>query len=119
MDAQAMELVQALLAVEHEVARCAEDAYYGYPCVEDPRDYTPDVEVCTDEEIANWKAACAAWDRGEGRPVPSPHEDLVDGDGRKVGHVTTAPMGMGISTIRDAQWERVRAALDAVKGNLK
>lgn len=107
------EMREALMAVERDVAENAEDTSYGYPCVEDPRDYTPDEESCTEAEIANWKAACAAWERGEGQPVPDPHTDLVDGDGRKVGHVTMAPMGVGTNVHRDPRWERVRAALMA------
>ena len=32
----------------------------------DPRDFKPDEECCSPEEIAAWKAACEEWERGEG-----------------------------------------------------
>src|SRR5690242_256695 len=42
-----------------------EEGYGPFPGG-DPRRFTPDEEVCTPEEIAAHKEACAAWDRGEG-----------------------------------------------------
>ena len=33
---------------------------YGYPCVSDPRDFSPDYECCTKEEIENWERDCLA-----------------------------------------------------------
>ena len=35
---------------------------YGYGCVDNPHDFTPDEECCTAEEISAWKQACADWD---------------------------------------------------------
>lgn len=42
------------------------DVTYGLFPGGDPRDFLPDAEDCTPEEIAAWEAACAEWDRGEG-----------------------------------------------------
>jgi hypothetical protein len=46
----------------------AEQTGYGMAMPEDPSDFSPDAEVCTAEEIARHKAACAAYDRGEALP---------------------------------------------------
>lgn len=58
----------------------------------DPRRFKPDEECCSVEEIANWKAACDAWDGGE-------YQDrgpgcLTLGDGS----VAAAGTGFGIGT---------------------
>lgn len=39
---------------------------YGNFMGGDPRDFVPDEEVCTPEEITAWAAACEEWNRGEG-----------------------------------------------------
>lgn len=41
------------------------EAVYGFPCVENPHDFTPDYESCTPEEIAFWEDAKKRWDAGE------------------------------------------------------
>jgi hypothetical protein len=33
------------------------EAIYGFPCVENPHDFTPDEESCTPAEIAFWEDA--------------------------------------------------------------
>lgn len=44
---------------------------YGYyPGGGDPRDFSPDRELCSPEEIAAWEADCAAWEAGNGQPAP-------------------------------------------------
>ena len=42
------------------------DTLYGLFPGGDPRNFEPDMECCTPEEIANHRLACEAWDRGEG-----------------------------------------------------
>lgn len=42
------------------------DLTYGPFAGGDPRDFVPDEMDCTDEEIANWRAACASWEAGNG-----------------------------------------------------
>lgn len=40
------------------------ESIYGYPPRDmNPHDFDPDPECCLADEIAAWKAACAAWDR--------------------------------------------------------
>jgi hypothetical protein len=108
---------------------------YGYPISPDPRDFHPDEECCTPEEIANWKAACEAWERGDCKPVPPAHIPLSQAsmeeraaaiayfeehtgkpvEGELRGHITKAPMGIGTYTVFDPEAVRVRdAALSAL-----
>jgi hypothetical protein len=39
------------------------EAIYGFPCVENPHDFTPDEESCTPAEIAFWEDAKKAMGR--------------------------------------------------------
>lgn len=41
------------------------EVWYGNFRGGDPRNFKPDLEVCTEEEIARWKAACERWDHGD------------------------------------------------------
>lgn len=77
---------------------------YGYFLGGDPRNFTPDVECCTPEELAAHKAACEAWDRGA-RPDPGgPHQPLFK-DGKEIGHITIAHYGIGTTVMEDRCYE--------------
>lgn len=56
----------------------------------DPRNFTPDEEVNTPEELAAWKAACEAWDRGDGEDTGPQCQTMGDGS-----VVTGTGFGMG------------------------
>ena len=56
----------------------------------DPRNFTPDEEENTPEELAAWKAACEAWDRGEGKDTGPQCQTMGDGS-----VVTGTGYGMG------------------------
>lgn len=43
---------------------------YGYFLGGDPRQFSPDEECCTTEEIARWQALCADWDVGRQAEPP-------------------------------------------------
>ncbi len=45
----------------------------------DPREFVPDGDACTPEEVARWAAACAAWDHGAGAPLPPGCATVGDG----------------------------------------
>lgn len=62
------------------------EAIYGFPCVENPHDFTPDSECCTAEEIAFWEQAKRRWDAGERDVRGARCGPLVDDDGNIVGH---------------------------------
>lgn len=55
-----------------DLYRCPEQQYidgYGGFYGGDPRRFFPDVECCSEEEIANYKAACAAFDDAESKGI--------------------------------------------------
>lgn len=56
----------------------------------DPRNFTPDEEVNTPEELTAWKAACEAWARGEGQDTGPQCQTMGDGS-----VVTGTGYGMG------------------------
>lgn len=74
----------------------AETPGYGYARPENPHDFSPDAECCTEEEIAAHKAACEAFDRGEYDPSADPSS--LSGPGV---HLLRAPWGIGSYTFRD------------------
>jgi hypothetical protein len=65
--------------------------YYGG----DPRKFHPDEECCKPEEIAAWKAACAAWDRGE---TPDPRTGPC-----QPGKPCERPYGIGVTVHDDEE----------------
>jgi hypothetical protein len=78
-----------------------EECIYGFPCVEDPNDFTPDYECCTEQEVANWKAACEAWNRGErGTETVTNKGCFVGQDGDNFVHVTRTSWGIGVNVVK-------------------
>ena len=74
------------------------ECVYGFPCVTNPHDFTPDEESCSPEEIAAHKAACQNWGKPTFRPNKgcfSVHSD----DGQIVTHVTRTSWGIGVNTL--------------------
>jgi hypothetical protein len=70
---------------------------YGYFGGGDPRDFHPDHECCSPEEIKRHKEACEAADKlakDRNLPCPSGWERLPDG---RAAHVTRAPFGIGMT----------------------
>jgi hypothetical protein len=118
-------IIEGALVAARDYLRTAanpEVTYGYYPGGTDPRDFTPDGEVCTPVEIASHKAACEAWERGE-RPDPcGPHGPLPPEmrAAGKEGWTTTAFYGMGTYAYRDEDAEdvldQVEAALAALNG---
>lgn len=73
---------------------------YGYFTGGDPRDFHPDYEDSTPEEIANWKRACEEANRIEAsRNLPCPSGWIVDEKRKLIAHVLNAPFGIGVCTI--------------------
>lgn len=72
---------------------------YGFPCVNDPNDFTPDAESSTPEEQSAHKLACETF----GTPAHQPNKGCfteVDDSGRLVRHVARTSWGLGVSNIR-------------------
>jgi hypothetical protein len=84
----AWERYVADLDEQRELERDEADACacsYGYFLGGDPRQFAPDEECCTPEEIARWQALCAEWDAGrQTEPAPEEHGPWVDPSTRQV-----------------------------------
>lgn len=107
--------------IDFVIARTERDVThqgYGFYRPENPHDFFPDGDCCSEKEIENHRLACEAWDRGEREgPVVAPKgsETLVGENGEWLGHVTRAPWGIGSYTARDPQIESVVAKLKAFR----
>lgn len=107
----------------------SEETGYGFMRPENPHDFRPDTDSCTEAEIAAHKAACNAWDRGEyqradaptvkaGEPLPDGVQSaLVAPDGAAI-HATYAPWGIGSYVMRDEEMLAMAAKLDALADEL-
>lgn len=89
---------------------------YGGFAGGDPRDFVPDEECSTPEERAAHKAACEAWERGEGEPMPPScrWESLPNGTTQ---HSQRNYFGLGTNTYRDSVMTELAAALGAALGD--
>ena len=76
-----------------------EDCVYGFPCVENPHNFSPDGESCTEKEIAAWEEAKRRWDAGERDVRGARCHDLVDDEGNYRGHVSATSWGIGVNII--------------------
>jgi hypothetical protein len=124
-----------ILRLRNALLPHAEDAHYGHPFVDNPNDFHPDPECCSEQEIAAHAAACIAYNRGEPweRPAStapiSPGETTLpegadtgmialDSEGRSLGgRAHVYPWGIGTSTIRDADLCALIEEADALLSN--
>lgn len=84
---------------------------YGFYRPENPHDFHPDPESCSDEEMNNHKAACEAWDRGEFK-APEQSGWVHNEAGEAVAHVLRAPWGIGSYTDFIPEAADLLAAMD-------
>lgn len=71
---------------------------YGFPCVTDPHDFSPDYESCSPAEIEAHRLACANY----GTPTYQPHEGcytVYDELGQTVTHVLRTSWGIGVNLV--------------------
>lgn len=84
------------------------DVVYGFPCVTNPNDFTPDGEACTAAEIEAHAEACRQWDAGTYQRDPGqfcqsfPGGSEPNAEGRMVLHVSRTPWGIGINEV---EWD--------------
>jgi hypothetical protein len=105
------EQVDELRALADDIRIEADTSHYGYFLGGDPREFTPDAEVCTAEEMERHKADCEAWERGEQVDRGGPHELLVK-DERVVGWATVSSYGMGMQALKDEALLKLAQDLD-------
>lgn len=72
---------------------------YGFPCVEDPRDFSPDVESCSPAEIEAHRIACQNYGKASYQPNAGCSVEYDDA-GRMVKHVLRSSWGIGVNLIR-------------------
>lgn len=69
---------------------------YGFPCVEDPRDFDPDRECCSPTEIDAWHLACQRF----GKPDFEPNKGCyAESNGETVKHVLRTSWGIGVNLV--------------------
>lgn len=69
---------------------------YGFFPGGDPRNFSPDQELCRKEEIEAWKEACEQWNREEKVICEGSHRWLVNAEGEVMGTATVSSFGIGI-----------------------
>ncbi|MGB9781411.1 MAG: hypothetical protein ACPLSY_01835 [Moorellaceae bacterium] len=109
-------VLEVLFEVLPWLEEAAEEVHYGSPMCEDPRDFTPDPECCTEKEIAAWKEACRRAEAGEKVEIPH-HIWEKDPDGT-VRHISYNPWGIGTSVIRNPELCALRDKVKALIGQL-
>ena len=71
---------------------------YDYPCVTDPRDFSPDHECSSPEEIERHRLACANYGKPSYEPNKGCFSEHSD-DGQLVMHVARTSWGIGVSLL--------------------
>lgn len=74
-------------------------AHYGYPCVADPNNFTPDRECCSPAEITAWELACKTYGTPEYQPNKGCTTEM-DESGQMVRHILRTSWGIGVNNIR-------------------
>lgn len=77
-----------------------EEFMYGYFPGGDPRDFTPDYELCAKEEIEAWKADVEAAERGDTVVCPPSGQWLFGKDGKAILHILAPRYGIGTYIVR-------------------
>lgn len=68
---------------------------YGFFPGGDPREFTPDSEMCSNSEIQAWKEACDKWNQAERVVIEGSHRWLTDAEGNVIGTATVSGLGIG------------------------
>ena len=101
-----IDIAALLRQVRPFVQECECESGYGYARPDDPNDFHPDAEMCSESEIAAHKAACEAY----GNPGYEPPAGSTFGNGV---HILRAPWGIGSYTFRDPKVTALLAQIDA------
>lgn len=97
---------------------------YGSFLGGDPREFSPDPECCTPEEMERHAADCASWEAGNhvdrgpnhlplGTPTETPPDAIVHYRGGG-GHITVNHYGLGVTTYQDPTLLKLAQDLDDV-----
>lgn len=92
---------------------------YGFYPGGDPRDFSPDEESCTAEELAAHKAACESWERGNRPEYPAHYHSAENVGGKVVMTSHAGSFGIGVYTMRDEDADDVLEQIDAALASLQ
>ena len=89
---------------EYKCPHAVCEGHYGYFTGGDPRDFHPDYECCSPDELENHRRACELWNDAESRgetpePEKCPSGWIYADDGTPICHVLRAPYGIGMVTV--------------------
>lgn len=73
----------------------SQDCVYGYPCVTDPNDFTPDAECSSPAEIEAHKLACKTFGKANHEPNKGCYTETTPDGGWK--HVVRTSWGIGVN----------------------
>lgn len=114
MDLLSEDDVENLRIIANQLRDIGGQVTYGYFPGGDPREFTPDEECCTADELKAWKRACELVESGEVKLVSGQHHwPVFDGDGNRIGHTTHSPFGIGTYTYEDPVVVGLANKLDA------
>jgi hypothetical protein len=106
--------VEQLRAIADRIRDQGEHVGYGYFPGGDPRNFTPDPECCTEQEIKNWERACELMAEGKIDEASGQHHwPIIGKDGDVIGHTTSCPFGMGTYSLPDPDAQALARQLDA------
>jgi hypothetical protein len=71
------------------------DVQYGFFNGGDPRDFNPDLECCSEEEVARWHEAVSSWNIGARVEYAGSHFWIHDANDKIIGSGTNATFGIG------------------------
>jgi hypothetical protein len=118
------EEIDALREIADRIRNHSEFSSYGYFEGGDPRNFTPDLECCSVDELERHKADCAQWDAGhqvdrgpnhiplDATPPSEPVAMCKTSDGK--GWITVAHYGMGVNVHQDPELLKLAQDLDDV-----
>ena len=104
-------LLNLLRAARPFVEEAGTISGYGFYRPENPHNFHPDPESCSEEEIANHRAACEAWDRRDYKAEPG-SESFHNEKGELTLHILRAPWGIGSYTDMVGEVADLLAAID-------
>lgn len=87
---------------------------YGFFPGGDPTQFIPD-EDNTPEQHNNWTKACEAWNERK-EAAKGSHVNLANADGKYMGHITIANLGMGVYNYQDEEAKEIVEFIQALKG---
>lgn len=121
MSAHIDEALDELRALLNDAREQAEEQVYGTCFVDDPRDFSPDAEVCTPEEIERHRDDCARAERGEPRETQTRcYSDTVKHEGRDCAAIVTpSGYGQGVNTVRDERAAEYAERLERAIGMIE